>query len=289
MVRWRKVEGSDEPGLLFTPPAAPSAEDDGFLTATEIAALKLDADWVILSACNTAAGGAQEAEALSGLAAGVSLRSGARAPRLALGGKLRGDGQARDGRYRAARRRSGDGPRGSHASIDAGADRQGDGARGPSVKLGAVRCGGRGRRRKVAGIGRRRGEGALPIAHSRVRTRRGRARRRRAFPVCERRRLQNQSPRPRTERANASNHGGDRPCAFRFLSRSRSISGRPPKARVDTYETNSIILVSQSPGRTGKCLFAACKTLAPAKALVYKEGAPAGDRFAPARKTGFQG
>ncbi len=63
-----QVEGSDEPGLLFTPPAAPSAEDDGFLTATEIAALKLDADWVILSACNTAAGGAQDAEALSGLA-----------------------------------------------------------------------------------------------------------------------------------------------------------------------------------------------------------------------------
>jgi CHAT domain-containing protein len=34
----------------------------------EIAALKLDADWVILSACNTAAGGADGAEALSGLA-----------------------------------------------------------------------------------------------------------------------------------------------------------------------------------------------------------------------------
>jgi hypothetical protein len=33
-------------------------------TATsEIAALKLDADWVILSACNTAAGGVQGAEA----------------------------------------------------------------------------------------------------------------------------------------------------------------------------------------------------------------------------------
>ena len=31
-------------------------------------ALKLDADWVILSACNTAAGGASGAEALSGLA-----------------------------------------------------------------------------------------------------------------------------------------------------------------------------------------------------------------------------
>ena len=57
-----------EPGLLLTPPEAPSEEDDGYLSASEIAGLKLDADWVILSACNTAAGGAQGAEALSGLA-----------------------------------------------------------------------------------------------------------------------------------------------------------------------------------------------------------------------------
>jgi CHAT domain-containing protein len=42
--------------------------DDGFLTASEIAALKLDADWVMLSACNTAGAGGQTAEALSGMA-----------------------------------------------------------------------------------------------------------------------------------------------------------------------------------------------------------------------------
>ena len=63
-----QVQGSAEPGLILTPPAEPSEEDDGYLTASEIAGLKLDADWVILSACNTAAGGAQGAEALSGLA-----------------------------------------------------------------------------------------------------------------------------------------------------------------------------------------------------------------------------
>jgi CHAT domain-containing protein len=40
----------------------------GYLSASEIAGLKLDADWVNLSACNTAAGGAAGAEALSGLA-----------------------------------------------------------------------------------------------------------------------------------------------------------------------------------------------------------------------------
>ena len=63
-----QVSGSTEPGLLLTPPETPSEVDDGYLTASEIAGLKLDADWVILSACNTAAGGSQGAEALSGLA-----------------------------------------------------------------------------------------------------------------------------------------------------------------------------------------------------------------------------
>ena len=59
-----EVPGNAEPGLIMTPPDTPSREDDGYLTAAEVAALKLDADWVILSACNTAAGGAVSAEAL---------------------------------------------------------------------------------------------------------------------------------------------------------------------------------------------------------------------------------
>src|SRR5262249_13046226 len=53
---------------LLTPPNTPNATDDGYLSASEIAGLKLDADWVILSACNTAAGDAKGAESLSGLA-----------------------------------------------------------------------------------------------------------------------------------------------------------------------------------------------------------------------------
>ena len=57
-----------EPALLLTPPAQASEEDDGLLTASEVAQLKLDADWVILSACNTAAGEKLDADALSGLA-----------------------------------------------------------------------------------------------------------------------------------------------------------------------------------------------------------------------------
>jgi CHAT domain-containing protein len=63
-----QLDGTHEPGLILTPPDKATDEDDGYLTASEIATLKLDADWVILSACNTAAGGATSAEALSGLA-----------------------------------------------------------------------------------------------------------------------------------------------------------------------------------------------------------------------------
>jgi CHAT domain-containing protein len=59
-----------EPALILTPPQTASAEDDGLLTASEIAQLRLDADWVVLSACNTAAGESDKpgSEALSGLA-----------------------------------------------------------------------------------------------------------------------------------------------------------------------------------------------------------------------------
>jgi CHAT domain-containing protein len=63
-----QLSSASEPGLILTPPAAPSMDDDGYLSASEVATLKLDADWVILSACNTAAGDAPGAEALSGLA-----------------------------------------------------------------------------------------------------------------------------------------------------------------------------------------------------------------------------
>jgi CHAT domain-containing protein len=63
-----EVSSNSEPGLLLTPPTSASESDDGYLSASEIAALNLDADWVILSACNTAAGGVEGVEALSDLA-----------------------------------------------------------------------------------------------------------------------------------------------------------------------------------------------------------------------------
>jgi CHAT domain-containing protein len=63
-----EIEGSTEPGLILSPPTKATGDDDGYLSASEIAQLKLDADLVILSACNTAAGDANGTEALSGLA-----------------------------------------------------------------------------------------------------------------------------------------------------------------------------------------------------------------------------
>ncbi|SIN94108.1 CHAT domain-containing tetratricopeptide repeat protein [Vannielia litorea] len=70
------VEGDvlDESALALTP----GEGEDGFLKVSEIAQLKLNADWVVLSACNTAVGGKPGAEALSGLAQGF-FYAGARA------------------------------------------------------------------------------------------------------------------------------------------------------------------------------------------------------------------
>jgi len=63
------LKGLSEPALVLTPPDEGTEEDDGLLTASEIATLKLDADWVILSACNTAStDGTPGADGLSGLA-----------------------------------------------------------------------------------------------------------------------------------------------------------------------------------------------------------------------------
>jgi CHAT domain-containing protein/tetratricopeptide (TPR) repeat protein len=72
--------GTTEPALLLTPPDTASETDDGLLTGSEVARLKLDADWVVLSACNTAAGGGgnERLDMLSGLARSF-IYAGARA------------------------------------------------------------------------------------------------------------------------------------------------------------------------------------------------------------------
>ena len=64
-----EFKGYGEPALVLTPPVEGDQTDDGLLGASEVAQLKLNADWVVLSACNTAApDGSPGAEGLSGLA-----------------------------------------------------------------------------------------------------------------------------------------------------------------------------------------------------------------------------
>ena len=69
----------NEPALALVPPAKVAGGDDGLLDASEVATLKLDADWVVLSACNTAGpDGSLGGESLSGLTRAF-LYAGARA------------------------------------------------------------------------------------------------------------------------------------------------------------------------------------------------------------------
>jgi CHAT domain-containing protein len=61
------LNGLTQPALALTAPDVAGIEGDGLLTMEEVLALKLDADWVVLSACNTSAGAGEGAEAVSGL------------------------------------------------------------------------------------------------------------------------------------------------------------------------------------------------------------------------------
>jgi CHAT domain-containing protein len=61
------LDGLTQPALALTAPEIAGVKGDGLLTMEKILALKLDADWVVLSACNTAEGAGAGAEAVSGL------------------------------------------------------------------------------------------------------------------------------------------------------------------------------------------------------------------------------
>ena len=62
------LDGLTRPPWRCRRPTSPEVAGDGLLTMEKILALKLDADWVVLSACNTGAGTAGAgAEAASGL------------------------------------------------------------------------------------------------------------------------------------------------------------------------------------------------------------------------------
>jgi CHAT domain-containing protein len=61
-----ELDGLDEPALVLTPGAGGS--DDGLLTMEEIMELRIGGAWVVLSACNTAAGSGTDGSGLAGLA-----------------------------------------------------------------------------------------------------------------------------------------------------------------------------------------------------------------------------
>ncbi len=73
-----EVAGLAEPALVLSRPAQLRPDDMGLLTASEVSELKLNADWVVLSACNTAAGDQPGADGLRGLARAF-FQAGARA------------------------------------------------------------------------------------------------------------------------------------------------------------------------------------------------------------------
>jgi CHAT domain-containing protein len=73
-----ELEGLLQPALALTAPEVAGVDGDGLLSMDEILGLKLNADWVVLSACNTASGAGEGAEALSGLGSAF-FYAGARA------------------------------------------------------------------------------------------------------------------------------------------------------------------------------------------------------------------
>lgn len=61
------LDGLTQPALALSAPEVAQVDGDGLLTMEEILGLRLNADWVVLSACNTGSGKGQGAEAVSGL------------------------------------------------------------------------------------------------------------------------------------------------------------------------------------------------------------------------------
>ena len=49
------LDGLDQPAIALSAPSVTGEDEDGLLTMGEVLKLKLNADWVVLSACNTGA------------------------------------------------------------------------------------------------------------------------------------------------------------------------------------------------------------------------------------------
>ena len=61
------LDGLDQPALALCAPSITGDDEDGLLTMGEIMKLRMNADWVVLSACNTGAADGAGVEAVSGL------------------------------------------------------------------------------------------------------------------------------------------------------------------------------------------------------------------------------
>jgi CHAT domain-containing protein len=61
------IDGLDQPAIALSAPSVTGDNEDGLLTMGEVLKLRLNADWVILSACNTGAASGAGAESVSGL------------------------------------------------------------------------------------------------------------------------------------------------------------------------------------------------------------------------------
>ncbi|MBW1799904.1 MAG: CHAT domain-containing protein [Deltaproteobacteria bacterium] len=61
------IDGLEQPALALSSPAVTKDNEDGLLTVGEILKMRMNADWVVLSACNTGAAEGAGAEAVSGL------------------------------------------------------------------------------------------------------------------------------------------------------------------------------------------------------------------------------
>ncbi|PYM97350.1 MAG: hypothetical protein DME08_10810 [Candidatus Rokuibacteriota bacterium] len=62
-----ELDGLTQPALALSAPDVASVDGDALLTMEEILGLRLNADWVVLSACKTASGSGTGSEAISGL------------------------------------------------------------------------------------------------------------------------------------------------------------------------------------------------------------------------------
>ena len=61
------LDGLNQSAIALSAPSVTEDDEDGLLTMGEVMKLKLNADWVVLSACNTGAAEGAGAEAVSGL------------------------------------------------------------------------------------------------------------------------------------------------------------------------------------------------------------------------------